>query len=90
MADGTTNDAPAINKAINATNKSGGGTVFVPSGIYACGSIHLKSNISLVLDAGAVLKAIALKLCKNIEIRNLNIREGMVDRVLGSVKAQDF
>ena len=141
VADGTTNDAPAINKAIDACNAAGGGTVFVPTGIYGSGSIRLKSNVTLALDKGAVLKAlpgvmnpwepnpndkglmdsayyhwqasliwgenlrnvrifgpgtldgaaltrsskvkkgtgdkgIALKLCKNIEIRNLNIREG--------------
>jgi alpha-glucuronidase/polygalacturonase len=141
VADGTTNDAPSINNAIDACNAAGGGTVFVPSGIYATGSIQIKSNVTLVLDAGAELKAkagwmdpwepnkhdkglmdpayyhweasliwgknlenvkiygpgtldgseltkssnvpkgigdkgIALKLCKNVEIRNLNIREG--------------
>ena len=141
VADGSTNDAPTINQAIAAASKTGSGTVFVPSGIYACASIHLQSNVKLVLDAGAVLKAmpgimdpwepnphdqglmdrayyhweasliwgkklknvkiygpgsldgsaltrsskvapgtgdkgIALKLCQNIEIRNLNIREG--------------
>jgi alpha-glucuronidase/polygalacturonase len=141
IGDGVANDAPAINKAIDVCSKTGGGTVFLPSGIYASGSIHLKNNISLVLDAGAILKAmpglidpwetnsndkglmdaayyhweasliwgknlenvkiygpgtldgssltksskvpagtgdkaIALMLCKNVEIRNLNIREG--------------
>jgi len=139
--DGITNDAPSINAAIDKAAGAGGGTVFLPSGIYASGSIHMKSNITLVLDAGAILKAmpdimdhwennpydeglmdpayyhweasliwgknlenvrilgpgaldgsaltrsskvekgtgdkaIALKLCKNIEIRNLNIRKG--------------
>ncbi|MCP4259994.1 MAG: hypothetical protein GY774_21140 [Planctomycetes bacterium] len=141
VANGSTNDAPAINKAIDACNAAGGGTVFVPTGIYGSGSIQLKSNVTLTLDKGAVLKAlpevmnswepnsndkglmdsayyhwqasliwgenlrnvrilgpgtldgasltrsskvkkgtgdkgIALKLCENIEIRNLNIREG--------------
>ena len=140
-ADGIANDAPAINKAIYACNAAGGGTVFVPTGIYGSGSIRLKSNVTLALDKGAVLKAlpgvmnpwepnpnnkglmdsayyhwqasliwgenlrnvrilgpgtldgtaltrsskvkkgtgdkcIALKLCENIEIRNLNIQEG--------------
>ena len=138
---GLVNDAAAINKTIEACSKAGGGTVFIPSGIYTTGSIHLKSNIKLVLDAGAVVKAmagqmdhwepnpndqglmdpayyhweasliwgknlknikiygsgtldgslltrsskvpngtgdkcIALKLCENVEIRNLNIKEG--------------
>jgi|TARA_B100000959_G_scaffold143430_2_gene150531 alpha-glucuronidase/polygalacturonase len=141
VGDGTANDAPAINRAIAACHAAGGGTVFVPSGIYTSGSVHLQSNVTLALDKGAVLKAmpgimdpwepnpndqglmdsayyhwegsliwgknlrnvkiygpgtldgsaltrsskvpkgigdkaIALKLCKNIEIRNLNIREG--------------
>ncbi|MHC4464109.1 MAG: glycosyl hydrolase family 28-related protein, partial [Planctomycetota bacterium] len=141
VGDGTANDAPAINKAINACNKVGGGIVFVPSGYYTTGSIQLKSNVTLAIDKGAVLKAmpgimdpwepnpndkglmdpayyhwgasliwgknlenvkiygpgtldgtaltrsskvkkgagdkgIALKLCKNVEIRNLNIVKG--------------
>ncbi len=141
VGDGSANDAPAINKAIDACNAAGGGTVFVPSGMYTTGSIHLKSNVTLAIDNGAVLRAmpgmmdpwepnpndkglmdsayyhweasliwgknlenikiygpgtldgsaltrsskvpkgtgdkgIALMLCKNVEIRNLNIREG--------------
>jgi len=135
-ADGITNDAPAINKAIDTCNAADG-TVFVPTGVYVCGSIQLRNNVTLALDAGAVLKAlpagmntwepnpndnptydhwqasliwgenlsnvkiygpgtldgtaitrvskvskgtggkaIALKLCKNVEIRNLNIEQG--------------
>jgi alpha-glucuronidase len=53
------NNAPAINAAIDACAAAGGGTVFVPSGIYGCGTIHLKSNVALALDAGAVLKALS-------------------------------
>ena len=33
----------------------GGGTVLVPAGVYLCGSIHLQSNIHLVIDAGATI-----------------------------------
>jgi len=58
-ADASTNDAPAINRAIEACTDAGGGTVFIPTGIYACGSIQLKSNVTLALDKGAVLKALA-------------------------------
>ncbi|MFC1764554.1 glycosyl hydrolase family 28-related protein [Planctomycetota bacterium] len=141
VGDGSVNDAAAVNRAIENCNAIGGGTVFVPSGLYTVGSIHMKSNVTLILDKGAVLKAlpgvmdpweanpndqglmdpayyhweasliwgkdlenvkiygpgtldgsaltrssqvppgtgdkgIALKLCQNIEIRNLNIREG--------------
>ena len=58
-ADGITNNAAAINKAIETCSVAGGGTVFIPAGIYATGSIHLKSHVTLALDAGAVLKALA-------------------------------
>ncbi len=54
---GETIDSPAINKAIEAAVKAGGGTIFFPAGIYASYSIHLRNNITLRLDAGAVLKA---------------------------------
>jgi len=51
--DGKTLDNGAINKAIDAAAEAGGGTVLVPAGTYLCGSIHLKSNIHLVIDTGA-------------------------------------
>jgi len=56
VADGTSNDTDAINEAISACHAAGGGTVFVPSGVYAIGSIHLKSNVTLAIDAGAVFQ----------------------------------
>ncbi len=45
----------AINDAILAASKKGGGTVYFPAGKYLTGSIHLKSNITLFIDAGAEL-----------------------------------
>ena len=76
VADGKSNDADAINQAIAACNAAGGGTVFVPSGVYATNSIHLKSNVTLALDAGATLKALpdadaVLLIGENLE--NVNI-----------------
>jgi polygalacturonase len=55
--DGKTLDSPAINKAIDAASAAGGGTVMFPAGNYLCYSIHLKSDISLYLDAGATIIA---------------------------------
>jgi polygalacturonase len=55
VGDGKTLDSPAINRAIEAAVAVGGGTVFVPAGTYLSGSIRLKSNIHLLLDAGAVI-----------------------------------
>ncbi len=45
----------AIRKAIDAASKSGGGTVYFPAGKYLTGPIHLKSNITIFIDAGAIL-----------------------------------
>ncbi|MDO7744222.1 MAG: glycoside hydrolase family 28 protein, partial [Pedobacter sp.] len=46
---------PAIDRAIAAASKAGGGTVYFPAGKYLTGSIHLKSNITILIDAGAEL-----------------------------------
>ena len=53
--DGTTLDSPAIDKAIDACAQAGGGTVYFPAGTYLSGSIHLQSNIHLLIDTGAVI-----------------------------------
>jgi len=45
----------AIKNAIEAASKTGGGTVYFPAGKYLTGSIHLKSNITILIDAGAEL-----------------------------------
>ncbi|HVS71846.1 MAG TPA: glycosyl hydrolase family 28-related protein [Phycisphaerae bacterium] len=52
---GKTLDHHAINRAIEAAAAAGGGKVVVPPGTYLCGSIHLKSNIELNIEAGAVI-----------------------------------
>src|SRR5271170_672511 len=52
---GEVNDTPAINAAIEKCNADGGGTVTFPAGKYAAGSIHLKSNVRLLLDENAVI-----------------------------------
>ncbi|WP_166727629.1 rhamnogalacturonidase [Mucilaginibacter gilvus] len=53
--DGKQLDSKAIDKAINACAAAGGGTVYLPAGTYLSGSIHLKSNINLFIDAGATI-----------------------------------
>ncbi|MGN6507382.1 MAG: glycosyl hydrolase family 28-related protein, partial [Tepidisphaeraceae bacterium] len=62
VGDGKTLDSPAIDKAIVAASNAGGGTVVVPAGTYLSGSIHLKSNIHLLIDAGATIVGAPQKL----------------------------
>ncbi|WP_114779048.1 glycoside hydrolase family 28 protein [Botryobacter ruber] len=45
----------AIAKAIDKANKAGGGVVVIPEGEWLTGKIHLKSNVNLHLNKGAVL-----------------------------------
>jgi polygalacturonase len=56
---GVVNDTPAINKAIETCHAAGGGTVAFPAGRYAAGSIHLLSNVRLLLDENAVIFGLA-------------------------------
>ena len=53
--DGITLDTPSINKAIDACAQAGGGTVYFSAGTYLSGSIHLQSNVHLLIDAGATI-----------------------------------
>ena len=55
VADGETNNAAVIQKAVNECHENGGGRVTVPPGRYMSGSIQLKSNVDLHLEMGAVL-----------------------------------
>src|ERR1700733_8123422 len=56
-ADGKTLNTKAINQAISACSMAGGGTVIFPAGAYLTGSINLLNNVTLQLEAGAVLMA---------------------------------
>src|SRR5215218_4296057 len=53
IGDGTTHDTAALNKAVEACAAAGGGQVLFPPGKYLTGTVHLKSNVTLQLDAGA-------------------------------------
>ena len=54
--DGSTLDTDAITKAIQACAQAGGGTVLFIAGTYVTGTFELVSNITLQLDAGAVIQ----------------------------------
>ena len=55
VADEQTLNTNAIHAAIEACDRRGGGTVLVPPGRYVTGSLYLRDNITLHLEAGAVL-----------------------------------
>ena len=48
------NATAAVQKAIDACHAQGGGTVYVPPGEYTTGTMVLKDNVTLWLEAGAV------------------------------------
>lgn len=56
IGDGKFNCTAAVQKAVDYCNKNGGGEVIIPKGIFIIGTVHLKSNIHLQLQAGAVLR----------------------------------
>jgi len=45
----------AIQSAIDACAKSGGGTVWLPAGEYTSGTLHLRSHVRLYIASGATL-----------------------------------
>lgn len=58
VGDGLTDDAPAIQRAIDSCSAAGGGSVIFESGkTYMSGPIHLKSDVDLHLKPNAVLLA---------------------------------
>ena len=69
VADSKTINTSAIQKAVDACNKAGGGTVYVPAGTFVTGTFHLKSKVNLYLETGATLKGSSnLKDYKNYTI----------------------
>jgi polygalacturonase len=53
--DGKALDSPAINAAIDACSRGGGGAVHLRPGIYRSGTVILKSNVALYFEAGSTL-----------------------------------
>lgn len=56
VGDGVTLDTGAVQAALDAADRDGGGTVVVPAGAsYLIGSIELRSHVELHVESGAVL-----------------------------------
>jgi polygalacturonase len=46
----------ALQAAIDACTANGGGEVVIPAGVFITGTVHLKSNVDLHLQSGAILR----------------------------------
>jgi polygalacturonase len=55
--DGKTFNTEIIQRAIDECHEKGGGKVIIPQGTYLCKPLKLKSNVTIYLEEGAVLKA---------------------------------
>jgi polygalacturonase len=55
IGDGETCTTERLQSAIDACGQAGGGTVVVPAGGYVTGTLWMRSNVTLHLDAGATL-----------------------------------
>jgi len=52
---GKVNSSGIINQLIDSLAAANGGTIFIPSGNYTCGPIFMKSNITLLTEAGTTI-----------------------------------
>jgi Glycosyl hydrolases family 28 len=95
-ADGITNNAKAIQKAIDFASSNGGGKVVIPPGNFASGVIFMKSNVDLHLDLGARLlgsvdkndydNPIALALIVAKDQKNISLSgKGIIDGQAGEL-----
>ena len=66
--DGKALDSKAINKAIDAAAKNGGGTVYIPAGNYLSGAIHLKRlyYFMILIMVQPFLQACLRKCCEYV------------------------
>lgn len=76
VADSTTLNTEAIQKAIDTCAETGGGTVTVPTGIFMTGAINLRSNVELYLERGATLRG-SLRIPEDYPHRALIYAEGI-------------
>ena len=75
IPDTTKLSTTAIQKAIDACSANGGGQVTIPAGRFKTGSVFLKSNIRLYLEAGAILYgSTSLKDYKTIKTAFISLR----------------
>lgn len=57
VGDGKTINTEAIQRAIDVCHEAGGGTVLITGGKFLCGTLFMKSNVTLKIAQDAILKA---------------------------------
>lgn len=57
VGDGLTVNTQIIQECIDTCSRQGGGKVIIEDGVYICGSLYLKSNVTLEVTASATLLA---------------------------------
>lgn len=83
LGDGATNDAAAIQRAIDACTAGGGGTVLVPAGhIFRSGTLALKPYVELHVERGATLLASADYADYPRELESDAISDGLINETL--------
>ncbi|MBR1401346.1 MAG: glycoside hydrolase family 28 protein [Prevotella sp.] len=79
LGDGHTDDAAAIQRAIDACSREGGGTVLLPSNhTFMAGPVQLKSNINLHLEPNSILLANPNEEIYHLSAFGKNEGEGMM------------
>jgi polygalacturonase len=86
-ADGETKDTAAIQKAIDACEAKGGGTVRLRAGTFLTGPIVLRSHITLEVDPGATLLG---SQDKSDYPKMTELREAAVQPLIGAKDAEDI
>ena len=55
IGDGEVMDTDAIQRSIDGVFREGGGVVYFPPGDYLTGTVELRDNVTLYLEAGATI-----------------------------------
>jgi len=77
--DGKTDDAVAIQKAIDKCSADGGGRVLFPTGkTFLCGPVKLKSNVDIHVDVNATIKCNPDESIYHLSTFGKNEGEGMM------------
>ncbi|WP_372932647.1 glycoside hydrolase family 28 protein [Mariniphaga sediminis] len=85
--DGIFDSTKGIQNAIDACYKAGGGKVVIPKGKYLCGSIFVKSNVHLHLEAESEI--LGKMDIQGYEVRRTRVEGSEIDWPMGLINVVD-